>query len=155
MTLSERRLWRNWVSEHRRPNEPPLPGAAAIVANYRLFQVEVGAIISSTHTHGYRGEWGHDYTSFIGCASLAREQTWPRSAWQEALQYMSDEKIVRRAWYRLHKPLENAPRGGPSISIVGAHLVAAIAIERAAPASGTGIPATDRQDTGCPRLGGN
>jgi hypothetical protein len=40
---------------------------------------------------------------------LAREQTWPQSAWQEALQYLSGEKIVRRAWYRLHKPLENAP----------------------------------------------
>ena len=40
---------------------------------------------------------------------LAREQTWPPSAWQEALQTLSDEKLVRRAWYRLHTTLENCP----------------------------------------------
>jgi len=37
---------RNWLSEHRRPNEPPLPGAGAILADYRLFLAEVGAIIN-------------------------------------------------------------------------------------------------------------
>lgn len=40
---------------------------------------------------------------------LAREGAWAQSAWHEALQYLSDEKIVRRAWYRLHATLTNAP----------------------------------------------
>jgi hypothetical protein len=40
---------------------------------------------------------------------LAREETWPNGAWQEALQYLSDEKIVRRSWNRLHKTLSGAP----------------------------------------------
>lgn len=40
---------------------------------------------------------------------LARESAWPQSAWHEALQYLSDEKIVRRGWYRLHSALGNAP----------------------------------------------
>ena len=40
---------------------------------------------------------------------LAREGTWPNGAWQEALQYLSDEKIVRRAWNRLHRKLSEAP----------------------------------------------
>jgi hypothetical protein len=40
------RCVRNWLSGHRRYNEPPLPGAAAIVADYRVFQNEVAAIIA-------------------------------------------------------------------------------------------------------------
>ncbi len=37
---------RNWLSEHRRPNKPPLPGAAAMARDYRQFQAEVDAIIA-------------------------------------------------------------------------------------------------------------
>jgi len=40
---------------------------------------------------------------------LAREGSWPNSAWQAALQYLSDEKIVRRAWNRLHSRLFESP----------------------------------------------
>jgi len=36
---------RNWLSEHRRRNEPPLPGAGAMARDYRQFQAEVDAII--------------------------------------------------------------------------------------------------------------
>lgn len=42
---------------------------------------------------------------------LAQEHTWPKSAWQEALQYLSDEKFVRKAWYPLHNALATAPAG--------------------------------------------
>ena len=37
------RCVRNWLSEHRPPRAPPLPGAAAIQAAYRLFQGEINA----------------------------------------------------------------------------------------------------------------
>lgn len=40
------RCVRNWLSEHRRRNEPPLPGAAAMQADYRVFQAEVGALLA-------------------------------------------------------------------------------------------------------------
>ena len=36
------RCVRNWLSEHRPHNAVPLPGAAAIQADYRRFQAEVG-----------------------------------------------------------------------------------------------------------------
>jgi hypothetical protein len=39
------RCVRNWLSEHRSHNASPLPGAAAIQADYRLFQAEVGALL--------------------------------------------------------------------------------------------------------------
>jgi len=38
---------RNWLSEHRPRNAQPLPGAAAMQADYRLFQVEVAALLSA------------------------------------------------------------------------------------------------------------
>ena len=62
----------------------------------------------------YEDNWRDLLEKHFGVAigallQLAREQTWPQSAWQEALQYLSDDKIVRRAWYRLHKALERAP----------------------------------------------
>lgn len=41
-----RRL-RNWLSEHRMPNEPPLPGAAAMLGDYRMFRTEVGALLAA------------------------------------------------------------------------------------------------------------
>jgi hypothetical protein len=40
------RCVRNWLSEHRPRNAAPLPGAAAIQADYRLFQAEVGALLA-------------------------------------------------------------------------------------------------------------
>jgi hypothetical protein len=40
------RCVRNWLSEHRPHNAAPLPGAAAIQADYRLFQAEVGALLA-------------------------------------------------------------------------------------------------------------
>lgn len=36
---------RNWLSEHRKPNEPPLPGAAALLGDYRLFRKEARTIL--------------------------------------------------------------------------------------------------------------
>ena len=36
---------RNWLSEHRKPKEPPLPGAAALLGDYRLFRKEARAIL--------------------------------------------------------------------------------------------------------------
>jgi hypothetical protein len=39
------RCVRNWLSEHRPHNAPPLPGATAIQADYRLFQEEIGALL--------------------------------------------------------------------------------------------------------------
>lgn len=37
---------RNWLSEHRARTAEPLPGAAALQADYRLFQAEVGPLIA-------------------------------------------------------------------------------------------------------------
>jgi hypothetical protein len=39
------RCVRNWLSEHRPPNADPLPGTAAMLADYRQFQAEVGPLI--------------------------------------------------------------------------------------------------------------
>lgn len=39
------RCVRKWLSDHRPYNAPPLPGAAAVQADYRLFQAEVGEIL--------------------------------------------------------------------------------------------------------------
>ena len=36
---------RNWLSEHRKPMEPPLPGAAALLGDYRLFRKEARTIL--------------------------------------------------------------------------------------------------------------
>ena len=41
------RCVRNWLSEHRPHNAAPLPGAAAMQADYRLFQAEVGALLAA------------------------------------------------------------------------------------------------------------
>ena len=41
------RLVRNWLSEHRTPSEPPLPGSVAMIGDYRLFQTEVGALLAA------------------------------------------------------------------------------------------------------------
>ena len=41
------RCVRNWLSEHRRRNAPPLPGVAAMQGDYRLFQVEVAALLEA------------------------------------------------------------------------------------------------------------
>lgn len=38
---------RNWLSEHRAPPEPPLPGAAAMLGDYGLFQAEVGTLLAA------------------------------------------------------------------------------------------------------------
>lgn len=38
---------RNWLSEHRNPSEPPLPGAAAMLGDYRQFQTEIGALLAA------------------------------------------------------------------------------------------------------------
>lgn len=38
---------RNWLSEHRVPPEPPLPGAAAMLGDYRLFQAGVGTLLAA------------------------------------------------------------------------------------------------------------
>ncbi|WP_420479232.1 hypothetical protein [Brevundimonas sp. FT23028] len=40
------RCVRNWLSEHRRYNQPPLPGAAAVQADYRTFTAELGALLA-------------------------------------------------------------------------------------------------------------
>ncbi len=40
------RCVRNWLSEHRPRNAVPLPGAAALQDDYRLFQAEVGALLT-------------------------------------------------------------------------------------------------------------
>lgn len=37
---------RNWLSEHRSHNASPLPGAAALQADYRLFQAEVRDLLA-------------------------------------------------------------------------------------------------------------
>jgi hypothetical protein len=39
------RCVRNWLSEHRPRSAPPLPGAAAMQADYALFQSEVGDLL--------------------------------------------------------------------------------------------------------------
>ena len=36
---------RNWLSEHRQHNAPPLAGALAMQSDYRLFQAEVGDLL--------------------------------------------------------------------------------------------------------------
>ncbi|MEQ7155092.1 hypothetical protein [Brevundimonas aurifodinae] len=41
------RCVRNWLSEHRPHNAAPLPGVAAMQADYRLFQAEVGALLDA------------------------------------------------------------------------------------------------------------
>jgi hypothetical protein len=38
---------RNWLSEHRSRNQPPLPGTTAMSSDYRLFQREVGALLAA------------------------------------------------------------------------------------------------------------
>jgi hypothetical protein len=38
---------RNWLSEHRSREQPPLPGATAMASDYRLFQSEVGALLAA------------------------------------------------------------------------------------------------------------
>jgi hypothetical protein len=38
---------RNWLSEHRVPSEPPLPGAVAMISDYRSFQAEVAALLAA------------------------------------------------------------------------------------------------------------
>jgi hypothetical protein len=37
---------RNWLSDHRAANAPPLPGVEAMQADYKLFQAEVGALLA-------------------------------------------------------------------------------------------------------------
>jgi len=39
------RCVRNWLSEHRGPDQPPLPGTTAMVNDYRLFQREVDVLL--------------------------------------------------------------------------------------------------------------
>ncbi|MGH8144217.1 MAG: hypothetical protein ACREU2_17095 [Steroidobacteraceae bacterium] len=39
------RCVRNWLSEHRKPKDPPLPGAAALVGDYQLFRKEARTIL--------------------------------------------------------------------------------------------------------------
>jgi hypothetical protein len=39
------RCVRNWLSEHRPHNAPPLPGAGAIQGDYRLFQAQVASLL--------------------------------------------------------------------------------------------------------------
>jgi len=39
------RCVRDWLSEHRSRDQPPLPGATAMASDYRLFQAEVGALL--------------------------------------------------------------------------------------------------------------
>lgn len=41
------RCVRNWLSEHRGRRAQPLPGPAAMQADYRLFQNEVGALLAA------------------------------------------------------------------------------------------------------------
>jgi hypothetical protein len=41
------RCVRNWLSEHRARNAVPLPGAAAMQADYHLFQLEVGELLAA------------------------------------------------------------------------------------------------------------
>ena len=41
------RCVRNWLSEHRSPNEPPLAGAVAMVGDYRRFLADVGALLTA------------------------------------------------------------------------------------------------------------
>jgi hypothetical protein len=38
---------RNWLSEHRLPPEPPLPGATAMQGDYQSFQTDVGALLAA------------------------------------------------------------------------------------------------------------
>lgn len=39
------RCVRNWLSEHRSPNEPPLPGAVAMQGDYGKFQADADALL--------------------------------------------------------------------------------------------------------------
>jgi plasmid stabilization system protein ParE len=39
------RCVRNWLSEHRTPKEPPLPGPTALLGDYRLFRKEARIIL--------------------------------------------------------------------------------------------------------------
>lgn len=39
------RVVRNWLSEHRPHNAPPLPGATTLVADYEAFNVEVADLL--------------------------------------------------------------------------------------------------------------
>jgi hypothetical protein len=38
---------RNWLSEHRAPNTPPLPGATAMLGDCHSFQTEVGGLLAA------------------------------------------------------------------------------------------------------------
>ena len=40
------RCVRNWLSEHRSHNAPPLPGAVALQSDYHLFQTEITALLA-------------------------------------------------------------------------------------------------------------
>jgi hypothetical protein len=41
------RCVRNWLSEHRSRDQPPLLGATALASDYRMFQSEVGALLAA------------------------------------------------------------------------------------------------------------
>jgi hypothetical protein len=41
------RCVRNWLSEHLAPIEPPLPGAIAMLSDYRKFQADVDALLAA------------------------------------------------------------------------------------------------------------
>jgi hypothetical protein len=41
------RCVRNWLSEHRAPNEPPLPGAGAMQVDYAKFRADAGALLAA------------------------------------------------------------------------------------------------------------
>ena len=41
------RCVRNWLSEHRGPDQPPLPGTTAMVDDYRRFQREVDVLLAA------------------------------------------------------------------------------------------------------------
>lgn len=63
--------------------------------------------------YGYQDNWRnllekHFFIASGALVQLGRERTWPQSAWQDALQFLSDEKIAHTAWYRLHGTLERA-----------------------------------------------
>ena len=39
------RCVRNWLSDHRRSNAPPLPGVAAMQSDYQAFRTEIAAVL--------------------------------------------------------------------------------------------------------------
>jgi hypothetical protein len=84
------RCVRNWLSEHRPPKSPPLPGAAAMQGDYRQFQADIRGLLEQRRLDP--DNLTHDETHTITIrAQVAVEIT--GAAWYE-------ERLKRAHVYR-------------------------------------------------------